>query len=158
MHLDASLLSSRKIPDAFAAVSFAYSQISSVVLLFEKSVGSTVQAPQCFKHTSSYSSSRFCAVQHVAITFSQPVAVGKSSLTSVFLSSVKGDVLCDFECGPTDVARTQVRFRFISFPFFFFVLSCTPLHDVLFCEGCLATAAAAMRPQLPQVSLRQRSC
>ena len=157
MHPDASSLSSRKIPDAFAAVSFAYSQISSVVLLFEKSVGSTVHAPRCFKHTSSYSSARFCAVQHVAITFSQPIAVGKSSLTSIFLSSVKGDVLCDFECGPTDVARTQVRFRFISF-FFFFALSCTPPHDVLFCEGCLATAAAAMRFQLPQVSLRQRPC
>jgi hypothetical protein len=132
MHLDASSLSSRKNPDAFAAVSFAYSQISSVVLLFEKSVGSTVHAPQYFKHTSPYSSSRFYAVQHVAITFSQPVAVGKSSLTSVFLSSVKGDVLCDFECGPTDVARTQVRFRFISFHFisfhFFSFSLCCPAH------------------------------
>ena len=46
MHLNASSLLSRKIPDAFAAVSFAYSQTSSVVLLFEKSVG-TVRAPWC---------------------------------------------------------------------------------------------------------------
>ena len=36
------------------------------------------------------------------------VAVGKSVLSSVFVSSVKGDSLCDFECGPQDVARAQV--------------------------------------------------
>ena len=29
-------------------------------------------------------------------------------------------MLCDFECGPTDVARTQVRFRFVSFCFLSF--------------------------------------
>ena len=36
------------------------------------------------------------------------VAVGKSVLSSVFVSSVKGDSICDFECGPQDVARAQV--------------------------------------------------
>jgi hypothetical protein len=44
----------------------------------------------------------------VAITFSEGVNVGKSSLTSVMLSTVKGDCLCDYESGTSDVARAQV--------------------------------------------------
>ena len=45
---------------------------------------------------------------HVHDTVAAGVAVGKSQLTSVLVSSVKGDSLCDFECGPQDVARAQV--------------------------------------------------
>ncbi len=47
--------------------------------------------------------------QHLAITFAQGVSVGKSVLSSVMVCSVKGDTLCDFECGPSDVARAQVK-------------------------------------------------
>ncbi len=51
----------------------------------------------------------------MAITFSEGVTVGKSSLTSVMLSTVKGDCLCDFESGTSDVARAQVSACFVCF-------------------------------------------
>jgi hypothetical protein len=91
---------------ASAAFSFKYSQVSAVLLLFEKSLGSTVSMPPpSALHI-------ICSVteplQHVIIAFNEGVAVGKSMLTSVLLSSVKADVACDFECGPVDVARAQV--------------------------------------------------
>ena len=44
----------------------------------------------------------------MVIAFNEGVLVGKAVLHSVLLSSVKGDTLCDFECGPADVSRAQV--------------------------------------------------
>lgn len=51
----------------------------------------------------------------MAITFSEGVLVGKSSLTSVMLTTVKGDCLCDYESGTSDVARAQVYACFVCF-------------------------------------------
>lgn len=42
------------------------------------------------------------------VSFNEGVLVGKTLLHSVLVSSVKGDTLCDFECGTSDVARAQV--------------------------------------------------
>ena len=46
--------------------------------------------------------------QHVVVSFNEGVLVGKTLLHSVLVSTVKGDTLCDFECGTSDVARAQV--------------------------------------------------